>query len=70
MVGSMKLKAILGATLLFLVIVFTLQNVEVVNIQFLLWNFALSRVLMIFLVLGIGITIGWFLGSLSRPQPK
>ncbi|PIQ95387.1 MAG: hypothetical protein COV67_15180 [Nitrospinae bacterium CG11_big_fil_rev_8_21_14_0_20_56_8] len=52
-----------GLTLLFLVVIFTLQNTEVVPISFLFWNFEVSRALMIFIVLGIGILVGWFLGT-------
>ena len=43
--------------MLFLVI-FTVQNYEVVNIQFLFWSFSTSRAIVIFATLLIGIIIG------------
>lgn len=52
--------------LLLLVIVFTLQNSEQVSINFLLWHVTLSRALMIFIFLAIGLVIGWVLGSLQQ----
>ncbi len=56
----MSIKLYAGLTLLILVVVFTIQNAEVVEINFLIWDFSISRALMIFLVLSIGILIGWF----------
>lgn len=59
----MQLKLGIVLTLLIAVVIFTLQNTELVTIQFLLWNFSLSRALMIFLVFAVGIVIGALLGS-------
>lgn len=56
----MSLKLYTGLSLLILVVIFTIQNVEIVQINFLIWNFSISRALMIFLVFSIGILIGWF----------
>lgn len=66
----MKFKLSLSIVLLLLVVIFTLQNTEVVTIKFLIWDFALSRALMIFLLLGIGILIGSFLGSCKPLGPR
>ncbi len=62
----MKAKLIAGGILLALLVLFTLQNAEVVQVRFLFWEASLSRVVLIFLVLGIGMLIGWGLKSLSR----
>lgn len=62
----MKFKVALGTILLLFVVIFTLQNSEVVSIKFLFWSFELSRALMIFLVLAAGILIGAFLSNLPR----
>ncbi|MDT7041758.1 lipopolysaccharide assembly protein LapA domain-containing protein [Candidatus Nitronereus thalassa] len=43
------------------IVLFTVQNYEVVEIKFLFWNLAMSRALMLFMVLIVGITIGWLL---------
>ena len=61
----MKFKISASFILLLLVVIFTLQNTEVVTIKFLIWEFALSRALMFFLLLGIGILIGSFIGGHS-----
>jgi len=49
---------IILALMLFLVI-FTVQNYEVVRVQFLLWSFETSRAIVIFGTLLIGILVGW-----------
>ncbi|MCG3112292.1 MAG: LapA family protein [Candidatus Manganitrophus sp. SB1] len=65
-----QIKIFIGITLLFLVILFVLQNVEPVTLQFLLWSFSLSRALMFFIIFALGIIVGWALGSLSRGRPR
>lgn len=59
-----KMPLIIG--LLLFVVVFTLQNTEEVQINFLFWDIAASRALMIFLVLSAGFVVGWFANSLYR----
>jgi len=56
----MNIRAYIGLALLLVVVIFIVQNAAVVNIQFLFWNISMSRSLMIFFVLAIGIAIGWF----------
>ena len=55
----MNIKLITGLILLALVIVFVIQNAIAVDIKFLLWKVSMSRSLVIFIVLAIGIAIGW-----------
>jgi uncharacterized integral membrane protein len=62
----MRMKMAGGMALLLLVVVFTLQNTEVIPIRFLFWDISLSRALMLFLVLAIGILIGFMAGRSSR----
>lgn len=52
-----------GLALLILVVLFTLQNTETVPISFLIWEFRISRVLMILLVFVIGVLVGIFSSS-------
>lgn len=59
----MNYKAYIGLALLLLVLLFIVQNAAVVEIRFLLWKFSLSRSLMIFFVLAIGIAVGWITGG-------
>jgi len=51
-------KLIIGIILLLLLTIFTVQNASVVTINFFFWGFSISRSLMIFFVLAIGIIIG------------
>jgi putative membrane protein len=62
----MNAKLILILVLVGLAVIFIIQNVAIVEIQFLLWSFQMSRSLLIFLLLTIGILIGWFLQAFMR----
>ncbi len=66
----LKFKMFLGITLLFLVVLFTLQNVAMVEIQFLLWGFSIPRSLLLFIVLFIGILIGWVMKTIAHDSKK
>ena len=56
----MNSKLIIGLILIGVVTLFSIQNSALVDIQILFWKIAIPRSLMIFLVLFIGICIGWF----------
>lgn len=62
----MKTKLSLAMALLLTVVIFTLQNTEMISIHFLFWQFSLSQALMLFLVLGIGVLLGFLLGTYRR----
>jgi uncharacterized integral membrane protein len=51
-----------------LAVIFIIQNVEVVEIRFLFWSFAMSRALLMFFLLALGIIAGWFMGSIARQR--
>ncbi len=61
-----KVKVILGLALLLLLVVFILENTEVVALRFLWWEFAMSRVLMFLLIFAVGLLAGFLLGSYKR----
>jgi len=63
---KLNYKKIISLVLAGLTILFILQNITVININFLFWTFFISRSVLIFLVLLIGIAIGWLL----RSSPK
>lgn len=44
-----------------LVVLFVVQNIAVVEISFMFWTISMSRALLIFFLLAIGILIGWLL---------
>jgi putative membrane protein len=67
----MGIRIYIGLALLLLVVVFIVQNATAVDIQFLFWKLSMSRSLMIFFVLAIGIVIGWITaGHFHRKYDK
>ena len=60
----MSLKLIFSLLLTGLVVLFVTQNVEVVEIRFMFWQLSMSRSLLIFFLLAIGIMVGWLMHSL------
>lgn len=62
----MNYKLIFILIIVGLAVLFIVQNVAVVEIQFLFWSTQMSRSLLIFLLLAIGILVGWFLRSYLR----
>ena len=62
----MNVKLILIIILSGLSVLFIIQNVASTELQFLFWSMQMSRSLLIFVLLAIGIIIGWFLHSYFR----
>jgi uncharacterized integral membrane protein len=56
---------IVFVVLIALVIVFVIQNMQVVEVRLLVWTVSMSRALMILVTLLIGIVAGWLL---RRPR--
>lgn len=52
--------------LLGLVLIFTMQNYQAVDIRFLFWSRELSASILIFLVLLVGVLVGYLLHFLGR----
>jgi uncharacterized integral membrane protein len=50
-----------GLIVVGLVILFVLQNMAVVEVRFLFWSVAVSRALMLMIVFGAGMLVGWLL---------
>ena len=57
----MNSRMILVIFLVALVVLFIIQNIAMVKIQFLFWSIEMSRALFIFALLAIGVIIGWML---------
>jgi putative membrane protein len=57
----MPVKTIVFIVLAILIVIFTIQNTQVVDIQFFLWKASISRALMLLSTLFIGIILGWLL---------
>ncbi len=62
----MKLRLVFMLVLLVSVLIFAVQNAAIVEIDFLIWEFRIPRSLLIFLMLLIGIIVGWFSKALSK----
>lgn len=61
-----NLRPVLLVGLVGLVLVFAIQNVADVEVQFLIWSFNLPRAILIGVVFALGVLIGWILHSLHR----
>jgi len=59
----MNYKMMLILILSGLTLLFVIQNVAIVEIQFLFWATQMPRSLLIFLLLAVGFITGWFLRS-------
>lgn len=59
----MHIKLIFSLILAGLAVIFVIQNVAVVEISFMTWHISMSRSLLIFFILAIGILIGWLMHS-------
>ena len=59
----MHFKLIFVLVLISLAVLFIIQNVAVVEVQFLLWSIQVSRSLLMLILLAVGIIVGWLLHS-------
>jgi len=59
----MNYKLILSIVLAGMAVLFIIQNVTVVELTFLFWTLSMSRALLMFLILSIGVILGWSLHS-------
>lgn len=57
----MNFKIIGLVSLAALAVLFIVQNIAIVEIQFLFWSLKISQSLFVFLLLVIGTVMGWFL---------
>lgn len=59
-----SLKSIISLLLIIAVMIFAIQNLAAVEIQFLFWSFSVPRALMIVILMGVGFVIGMLVFSL------
>ncbi|MFC1880572.1 lipopolysaccharide assembly protein LapA domain-containing protein [Thermodesulfobacteriota bacterium] len=55
------LRNIMFIALIAVVLIFVIQNTQVVEFRFLAWTISMSRALMLFGALAIGVVAGWLL---------
>jgi uncharacterized integral membrane protein len=64
----MRIWTVVLLVLLALVIVFVLQNTQIVDVQFFFWTVSMSRALVLLGTLVIGLFAGWLIGRFT-PRP-
>ena len=64
------IRNIIFVCLIVFVLVFVVQNTQVVEFRFLAWTISMSRALMLFGALAIGVVAGWVLKSPKAKQAK
>ena len=64
----MVIRNILFLCLIAFVLIFVVQNTQVVEFRFLVWTISMSRALMLFGTLAIGFIIGWLLTLPKRKK--
>ena len=55
------IKNIIFVCLIVFILIFVVQNTQVVEFRFLVWTISLSRSLMLFGALAVGVVAGWLL---------
>ena len=60
-----SIKTIVSLLLIIAVLIFSIQNIAAVEIQFLVWSFSIPRALLIVILLGIGFIIGMLFYSIA-----
>ena len=66
----MNVKLILSVILAGLALIFIIQNTAVVDIRFLFWTLSMSRLLLFFFLLVIGVILGWLLHGYSMHRTR
>jgi putative membrane protein len=68
----MPIKTIVFIVLAVLIVIFTIQNTQVIDIQFLTWKASISKALVLLCTLFVGIILGWLItwAGYSRKRRK
>lgn len=66
----MNYKLITSLIIIGIIVILIIQNAAVVDIHILFWTIKMSRVLLMFILLAIGIVAGWLLNSYSMHRKK
>jgi len=60
-----SIKTIISLLLIIAVLIFSIQNIAAVDIEFLVWSFSIPRALLIVILLGVGFIIGMLFYSIA-----
>ena len=66
----LKVKLVLLGLLLVAILVFSLQNLDAMDLRFLLWKVSISRALVLMMVFVFGVLGGWLLGAIVKIREK
>ena len=66
----MKPKHIVGIIVLILIVIFLIQNTQVVTLRFYFWKLSMSQIILLPLTMLIGIAIGYILSRVTKKGPK
>lgn len=66
----MKAKIVIIILLAVLLIIFVLQNTDIVLVKFWFWDLSLPRALLLFVTFAIGLIIGLIVPSAQKAAPK
>ena len=66
---NMKTKIVIIIVLAVLLIIFVLQNTEIVIVNFWFWDISLPRALLLFVTFAIGLIIGLIVPSAQKSSP-
>lgn len=61
-------KLAIALVLLGLLVIFSIQNAEELQVRILFWTVTTRRAFMLFIILAIGIVVGWVLHGLSASR--
>lgn len=61
-------RLIFGALIGAVMVIFAVQNTEMVTFHFLAWTITMNRAVLVIGVFVIGILFGWLLGSIGRSK--
>ena len=65
---SRQLRLLVAGFLSLLVLIIVVQNTDVVTVNFLLWEFSMSRVILILLCTGAGFGVGYVVARIRGSQ--
>ena len=65
---KMKIKTIIILVLVAFLVIFLLQNTEVIDVQFLFWQISMSRIVLLFSTFIVGLITGWLLRILTSKK--
>ena len=66
----MKPKHIVGIIVLILIVIFLIQNTQVVTLRFYFWKLSMSQIILLPLTMLIGIAIGYIIARMMKKGPK